>query len=107
MHRVIIKEIDAATVPAFRSVLEEAMRSNGDVVELDFADVAFMDSTGLGALIDAHNELRPPGRSLRIHNPCRAVRRLFEVTGLVDWLAPVDGERDDGHEADPQQQPAP
>jgi anti-anti-sigma factor len=95
-HRITIQEIDTATVPAFRSALDEAIdHSNGNAVELDLTDVTFMDSTGLAALIDVGNRLRSQGRSLRLHNSGRTVRRLFEITGLADWLEPVPGDRDD------------
>ena len=51
-------EIDMATVPELRRCLDML---TGHVL-LDLSAVAFLDSTGIGALAQTRNRLQPPGR---------------------------------------------
>jgi anti-anti-sigma factor len=52
-------------------------------VSADCAEVRFMDSTGLKALIEARIELIERGSRLTLHRVPDSLRRLFEVTGLA------------------------
>ena len=45
-------------------------------------NVRFIDSSGLGAIIEADRRLRNEGAHLVIVRPTGLVRRLFEMTGL-------------------------
>lgn len=53
---------------------------NGDLV-VDLAEVTFMDSTGLSALVQIARLLEGKGR-LILQAPGKAVSRLFELTGV-------------------------
>ena len=70
-------EIDLSTVDQLRNMLSD---SDGYTIELDMADVTFVDSTGLHALLDA----LLAGHQPRIVRPSTAVTRLLEVTGRYD-----------------------
>ena len=52
---------------------------------LDMGAVRFIDSSGLRALLAAH-EVRRDGEPLVLRNPSRAVRRLLEITALTTHL---------------------
>ncbi len=56
-------------------------------VVVDLAGVSFMDSSGLGTLIRARNRLTSEGGSLTVGQVADNVRRLFELTGLTDFLS--------------------
>lgn len=79
-------EIDLRTAQLLRSRLIEIGRelTATGVLRLvvDFADVAFCDASGLGALVGAHNDLRARGGELALARVRPAQRRLFQVTGL-------------------------
>jgi anti-anti-sigma factor len=66
--------------------LEEALTGlvNGGVsrITLDLSEVAFIDSSGLRALVVGHKALEERGGSLVIANPSPMAARLLEVTGL-------------------------
>jgi anti-sigma B factor antagonist len=82
-------EIDAHTASAIGQALDG---SNGDgVVELDLSGVEFVDSSGLRALIEAHQRFEASGSSLRLVHPSPAVVRLFEISGVDDYFN-VSGE---------------
>ena len=49
-----------------------------------------MDSTGLGVLIGGLKRLRQLEGNLVVVSPSDSVRKIFEVTGLVDVFGVVD-----------------
>ena len=75
-------DIDAHTAP----ILAAAIESSGALVRLDLSAVDFVDSSGLRILIDAHQRLRDAAGSLTIIAPSDAVVRLFEISGVQDYL---------------------
>lgn len=79
-------EIDMSSAPTLTRCLEAAVGEHtGDVV-VDLAEVAFLDSSGLNALIRARNQLAQHGRSLRARRPTAAVARVFAVSGTSELL---------------------
>src|SRR4029079_8954185 len=80
---VVRGEIDVATSPQLRDELNELVSRGARVLTLDFADVSFVDSSGLGVLVGAYKRLREDGDgSVRIVSAQPSVRKVFEITGL-------------------------
>ncbi len=75
-------EIDLATAPVLQQRLSEAIEAKSRDVAVDLADVSFMDSTGLVALVEARESLERLGRQLIIVRPSPAVTRLLELADL-------------------------
>ena len=75
-------EIHVSTAPEFSERLNEAIASGRVRLVLDFAGVAFIDSTGLSVLLNALRRVtrRDGSLSLVCTNP--TVLRLFEITRL-------------------------
>jgi anti-anti-sigma factor len=55
----------------------------GDLV-IDLSEVAFLDSTALGALITIRNTADQQGRAVIVRNPQPHIRRIFEMTGQIE-----------------------
>ena len=53
---------------------------------LDLAEVTFIDSTGLSALMDAWAESARTGWEFSVRHPSAAVRRVVELAGLAHVL---------------------
>jgi anti-sigma B factor antagonist len=51
---------------------------------LNLSDVQFMDSTGIGVLIDLSHEADDQGKSFAIEEPSQRVLRILTLTGLQD-----------------------
>jgi anti-sigma B factor antagonist len=81
--RVVLRpgEIDIATRPLLSSALERAAAETSEV-RVDLSHVEFMDSTGLSALVTAHQALD----RLVIVCPPGPGRRALEVSGLLKLL---------------------
>ena len=81
-------EIDLRTAGDFTTELQEAMHRAEEVgaerLTLDLADVTFIDSMGVGALIDARARCEERGRRLDLTNAHRPVRLAFDVLGLLE-----------------------
>jgi anti-anti-sigma factor len=78
-------EIDIATVGTLRSRMADVCDAAGDVT-IDLRRVSFLDCLGLRVLLEQHE--RSSQRGFRIdfvQGPAR-VRRVFELTGTLDWL---------------------
>jgi anti-anti-sigma factor len=88
MRVAVAGEIDLATADTLRDGLIGVLSAQpSDRVEIDLAGVSFMDCTGLTALILARRAALLAGCQLRITNPQSPVRRLLELTALLDVLA--------------------
>lgn len=79
-------EVDLATVDPLAEALSAAVAQRPDLVEVDLAGVSFMDSSGIAALIRAHNAAVKAGGRLRVVSPQRAVHRALDICGLLALL---------------------
>jgi anti-anti-sigma factor len=77
-------ELDLATEPVLRSVIEGL--SAYDALVLDLSELDFVDSTGLGLTIREHLRSSLEGFRLVLVQGPEDVRRVFAVTGLDGFL---------------------
>lgn len=80
---VVSGEVDASTAATLSSFLTPLPGESVDVA-IDMSDVAFIDSSGLRALIEAHQRAEHAQRRLIITNPSSIVSRLIDLSGLGD-----------------------
>jgi anti-sigma B factor antagonist len=80
---VVRGEIDVATSPELRNHLATLVTRGAKDITLDFGEVSFVDSSGLGVLVGTYKRLREEQLgSIRIVNSQASVRKVFEITGL-------------------------
>jgi anti-sigma B factor antagonist len=79
-------EIALATTPKLRLDLKRAIAAGGDHFVVDCAQLEFIDSSGIAALLEVNTLLEADGRHLVIVNVPRGPRRVFEALGLTDLL---------------------
>jgi anti-sigma B factor antagonist len=78
-------ELDIGTAPKLeRALLED--REAGDRVVLDLADLEFIDSTGLRVIVQAAAAAEQGRWELRLRHGRPAVRRVFEISGVLGAL---------------------
>jgi anti-sigma B factor antagonist len=75
-------EIDLYNVAEVSSALAQAGRDASERLVVDLAEVSFLDSTALGALLEAERSLRHETRFL-LAGPVGEVRRALEISGLA------------------------
>jgi len=82
-------EVDIHTCAELERTLTALAEKGVRSITLDLAEVAFIDSSGLRALVVGHKALHDHGGSLVVANPSSSTARLLEVTGL-DGLFDVE-----------------
>lgn len=75
-------ELDLASAPQLSAVLAEAAAGADLPVLLDLAEVTFIDSSALRALVIAGRELAAAGRVLQIGPRSEMVTRVLSMTSL-------------------------
>jgi anti-anti-sigma factor len=86
-------EIDLVSVPQLEEALRKAETSAAKRVVLDLADVEFMDSSGLHALLRAWQRFEQNRGRLVLSRVSPQVRRLLELTG-TDLILGVERRRE-------------
>ena len=79
---VLRGEIDSYTAPD----LAAQLAGEPPVETVDVAGVTFIDSSGLRALVEAHQARIVAGSRLVLRSPSAAVQRLLEISGLAGHL---------------------
>jgi len=83
---VVTGEIHVSSAPRFSGLLQASIDEGRTALVLDLTDVEFIDSTGLGVLLDTLRRLRRIGGHLALVCTNPTVVRLFVVTGLDETL---------------------
>lgn len=85
-------EVDLATAQVLRDRLLGVLRDQGaTMLSVDLAGVTFLDCTGINALIAARTAAARTGRQMRVTQPQPIVRRVLDLTGLLDvFTAPIE-----------------
>jgi len=79
-------EIDLSNVGELRSAVTEAAEDCARL-RLDLSGIEFIDSTGLGGLLELRSTLRARNVTLEIVAGEGPVRQAVEITGLAELLA--------------------
>jgi anti-sigma B factor antagonist len=74
--------LNMVAAPALKSQIEESVGSGRDRIVVDFSDVVFIDSSGLGALIAGLKATRRSGGDLRIAHVPEQVMTVLRLTNL-------------------------
>ena len=84
-------EVDLATAATLHDGLLGVLREHAPaVLDVDLDAVTFLDCVGLGALLDVRQAALRAGARMWGTRPRPIVRRVLEVTGLLDVLtAPI------------------
>lgn len=75
-------EIDINTSPEVRKAFDQLIKDQKKKILLNFAEVAYIDSSGLATLVEMLQRLKRIGGVLRLCNLSEKVKGLFEITKL-------------------------
>ncbi|MHA3702596.1 STAS domain-containing protein [Jatrophihabitans sp. YIM 134969] len=83
-------DLDIATADHLFRDAHEALRSReGSTLVLDLSGVSFLDSSGIGTLVELRNVATDTGGQLVLRRPSARTRRLLEITAL-DTVFTID-----------------
>jgi anti-sigma B factor antagonist len=82
-------EVDLYTGPELKQELLRLVEEGAHRIIVDLTDTTFIDSTMLSVLLSAVKRLRPSGGQLGIVCTDRNIRKIFEITLLLDRVFPI------------------
>ncbi len=68
----------------FVKALEKELMEKAKCVLIDFSDVNYIDSNGIGELVGYIEKFRELGSQLAMINPSKRIIELFKLTQLID-----------------------
>ena len=75
-----------------REAIDALLASGRKKILLNFANVAILDSSGIGAIIKSFTTAKREGGSLKLVSLSRLARQMLSVTGLLSVLEVFDDE---------------
>lgn len=83
-------EIDHHSASVMRNEIDEAVEKNmPTMLVLDFRDVSFMDSSGIGLVMGRYKTVKPIGAELHVTNTSPQIGKVMKLAG-IDRLARLD-----------------
>lgn len=83
-------EVDLATAPLLRERLESHLQAGATSLIVDLSGTTFLDSTGLGVLVNALKRCRESGGELHLVAVDPRILKLFAITGLQETFSIAD-----------------
>jgi anti-sigma B factor antagonist len=80
--------LDMVAASELRSIVAEVVGAGSTRLVVDLVETAFLDSSGLGALIAGLKTTRQAGGDLRIARPTEQVQMVLELTQMNTVLRP-------------------
>jgi anti-sigma B factor antagonist len=91
-------ELELHNAPLLREELAALCAGEKPSVIVDLSALTFMDSTGIGVLVQGFKAARTRGGALALVCPSQRLMRLFEIAGLTSALL-IFGDRADAEAA--------
>jgi anti-sigma B factor antagonist len=80
-------ELDHHTAPQLRAALDEVAFGPGSLLVIDLTRLTYCDSTGITAMVTAHQRAQTAGGFLSLAGLNHELRRVFEIVGLDQYLS--------------------
>jgi anti-sigma B factor antagonist len=86
--RVVVSgEVDVSNAEDLRVQIDAALADDAvEQVEVDMAEVSYIDSTGIGVLVGAAHRAQEAGRGFKVLNPQANVLRILGLLGVDEVL---------------------
>lgn len=83
-------ELDVAGADKVKAHLNSLIEEQPVDIKMDFTNLEYIDSTGLGALIGVLKRLKINDKDIYVLNARKNVKKIFSITGL-DKIFKVEG----------------
>jgi anti-anti-sigma factor len=89
---VLHGDVNASAEAALQSAYGDATSGNPSAVVLDFADIEYINSTGIALIVGLLAQARARGVEVRASGLSDHYREIFEITRLADFMTIEEGE---------------
>ncbi|WP_251159024.1 STAS domain-containing protein [Caniella muris] len=79
---VILGEVDVSCAPDLTEALAAVLEDDVDTIDVDMAQVPYIDSTGIGVLVAAAHRAQDAGSELTVSRPQPNVLRVLTLLGV-------------------------
>jgi len=86
--KITLGEGDTVLGDKFRSLVQQGRRK----LLLNLGDVSYVDSAGLGAIVQSYATVKNQGGSLKLVNPTKRLKDLLSITKLLTVFEAFDNE---------------
>src|SRR5699024_1266805 len=88
-------ELDHHTAEGVRQQIDqELQKDHYSHIILNFAELSFMDSSGLGVILGRYKRINEKGGTLAVCSLHPSVRKLFELSGMFKIITAYQREED-------------
>lgn len=88
----VVGEVDLHTCPQLHSAIQVALKNQQKSLILNFEEIQYIDSTGLGVVAHSAKHADQGGQKIAIVCTKPQIRKVFELSGLDKKIAMYDGE---------------
>ncbi len=81
-------------IDELRQSINDAIKDNEKQLVLNFAEVPYLDSTGLGEVVRSYTTLKKEGGTVKIANLTNKVKDLMMVTKLITVFETFENENE-------------
>lgn len=86
-YRITISgEVDISNADTLRDAIDLALEQPTEELQLDFAGVSYIDSTGIGVLVGAAHHARDHGKRFGVVNAQSGVMRVAQLLGVDEEI---------------------
>jgi len=93
LYALLSGELDESTAEYVRLSLDTLLKdlsvNDKSLLVLDFKDVSFMDSTGIGVLLGRYNKFAKNNIEMQIRNATGHVDRILKMTGIYEIMPKI------------------
>jgi anti-sigma B factor antagonist len=86
-------DLDLAAVPQLRDEAEGRIAAGCAALALDLSGITFLDSSGLGVLVELRTRTRSTGITFELVNVPSGPARIITIAGLAETLGLPEAER--------------
>ncbi len=88
----LLGQLDRDAEAALMAAWAKATAAGATVIEIDFSQVDYINSTGIALVVRVLAEARQDGRTVRAVGLSEHYRQIFTITRLSDYMTIVDKE---------------
>jgi anti-sigma B factor antagonist len=77
-----LKELGEKNAGLFRQEVLSALKKHQKNIEVDLSEMTFVDSRGLGALLEINEKIAARPGAIRLRNPSPPVQQILEFTRM-------------------------
>jgi anti-sigma B factor antagonist len=77
--------LTARHILSARATFNQALQEHGNIA-MDLSGIQFLDSMGVGILVNLFKQMKKKGGRLIILNPSQVAKEIFEVSDMDKWL---------------------